>query len=134
MLAGDTAATLVDRTSRQVAWGLTTGPFGVDASWGDAETVTLDATGLAEGDYYADIVITKRIEPGLVEAGEPDEDSYPIPLTIDEALTLFEEATDIHEILGETFCMIFDEVKREEMQLFHREISPWEREHLLLNV
>ena len=55
-------------------------------------------------------------------------------LTIDEALTLFEEATDIHEILGETFCMIFDEVKREEMQLFHREISPWEREHLLLNV
>jgi glutamine synthetase len=30
--------------------------------------------------------------------------------------------------------MIFDEVKREEMQLFHKEISPWEREHLLLNV
>jgi glutamine synthetase len=30
--------------------------------------------------------------------------------------------------------MIYDEVKREEMQLFHKEISPWEREHLLLNV
>ena len=29
---------------------------------------------------------------------------------------------------------IFDEIKREEMRLFHREISPWEREHLLLNV
>ena len=78
--------------------------------------------------------ITRKIQPGPAEAGEPDEDAYPIPLTIDEALTLFEEATDIHAILGETFCMIFDEVKRKEMQLFHREISPWEREHLLLNV
>ena len=59
---------------------------------------------------------------------------YPIPLTIDEALTLFEDAEDIHEMLGERFCMIFDEVKREEMRQYHREISPWEREHLLLNV
>ncbi len=35
---------------------------------------------------------------------------------------------------GANFCMIYGEVKREEMRLFHREISPWEREHLLLNV
>ena len=96
----------------------------------DANPYLAIAVGLACG-YLG---ITKEIEPGPAEAGEPEEDAYPIPLTIDEALTLFEEATDIHEILGETFCMIFDEVKREEMQLFHREISPWEREHLLLNV
>ena len=88
------------------------------------------AVGLACG-YLG---ITRKIEPGPAEAGEPDDDAYPIPLTIDEALTLFEEAADIHEILGQQFCMIFDEVKREEMNLFHREISPWEREHLLLNV
>ena len=55
-------------------------------------------------------------------------------LTLDEALTNFEEAAEIHAILGEQFCMIFDEIKREEMRLYHREISPWEREHLLLNV
>lgn len=78
--------------------------------------------------------IVYGIEPGPPEPGEPDEDAYPIPLTIDEALTLFESARDIHEILGEQFCMIFDEVKREEMRQYHREISPWEREHLLLNV
>ena len=30
--------------------------------------------------------------------------------------------------------MIYGEVKNEEVRLFHREISPWEREHLLLNV
>jgi glutamine synthetase len=97
----------------------------------DANPYLAIAVGLACG-YLG---ITKAIEPGPAEPGEPDDDdAYPIPLTIDEALTEFEEATDIHEILGEKFCMIFDEVKREEMRLFHREISPWEREHLLLNV
>ena len=78
--------------------------------------------------------IVDGIEPGPPEPGEPDEGAYPIPLTIDEALTLFEAARDIHEILGEQFCMIYDEIKREEMRQYHREISPWEREHLLLNV
>jgi glutamine synthetase len=96
----------------------------------DANPYLALAVGLACG--YLGMV--HRIKPGPAEKGEPDEDAYPIPLTIDEALTMFEEATDIHEILGERFCMIYDEVKREEMQLFHKEISPWEREHLLLNV
>ena len=96
----------------------------------DANPYLALAVGLACG--YLGMV--HRIKPGPAEKGEPDEDAYPIPLTIDEALTMFEEATEIHEILGERFCMIYDEVKREEMQLFHKEISPWEREHLLLNV
>lgn len=74
------------------------------------------------------------IEPGAPEAGEPDEDDYPIPTTLDEALTLFEEAIEIHGVLGAQFCMIFGHIKREEMRQFHQEISPWEREHLLLNV
>ncbi|MEJ2298384.1 MAG: glutamine synthetase family protein [Woeseiaceae bacterium] len=96
----------------------------------DANPYIAIAVGLACG-YLG---MMRAIEPGPAEPGEPDEEAYPIPLTIDEALTLFEEAADIHAILGERFCMIFDEVKREEMRLFHREISPWEREHLLLNV
>ncbi len=96
----------------------------------DANPYIAIAVGLTCG--YLGVV--KHIDPGPPEAGEPDEDAYPIPLTLDEALTTFEAAVDIHEILGEHFCMIFDEIKREEMRLFHREISPWEREHLLLNV
>jgi glutamine synthetase len=88
------------------------------------------ATGLACG-YLG---MMKKIKPGKAEAGEVEEGDYPIPLTQDEALTLFEEAEDVHEILGREFCMIYGEVKREEMRQFHREISPWEREHLLLNV
>ena len=50
------------------------------------------------------------------------------------SLTLFEEAVDVHQVLGQDFCMVYGEVKREEMRLFHREISPWERQYLLLNV
>ncbi len=96
----------------------------------DANSYLAIAVGLTCG--YLGMV--NEIEPGPPEAGEPDEDAFPIPLTLDEALTNFEEADEIHNILGEHFCMIFDEVKREEMRLFHREISPWEREHLLLNV
>ncbi len=96
----------------------------------DANPYLAIAVGLTCG--YLGMV--QEIEPGSPEAGEPDEDAYPIALTLDEALTIFEEAAEIHEILGGQFCMIFDEIKREEMRLFHREISPWEREHLLLNV
>jgi len=76
----------------------------------------------------------QQIEPGEPAVGEVDDDAYEIPTTLDEALTLFESADDVHQVLGQEFCMIYDEVKREEMRLFHREISPWEREHLLLNV
>ena len=75
-----------------------------------------------------------RIDPGEPAAGEVENDDYAIPATLDEALTRFEEAVPVHELLGAEFCMVYAEVKREEMRLFHREISPWEREHLLLNV
>jgi glutamine synthetase len=75
-----------------------------------------------------------EIEPGEPAVGELEGDEYRIPTTLDEALTLFEAADDVHQVLGQDFCMIYGEVKREEMRLFHREISPWEREHLLLNV
>ncbi len=96
----------------------------------DANPYLAIAVGLACG-YLG---MQNKIEPAAPVPGEPEEGDAAIPTTLDEALTLFEEATDIHDILGEHFCMIYDEVKREEMRQFHREISPWEREHLLLNV
>ena len=88
------------------------------------------AAGLACG--YLGMI--NKVAPGEPAVGELEDEEYPIPTTLNEALTLFEEADDLHQVLGEDFCMIYGEVKREEMRLFHREISPWEREHLLLNV
>ncbi len=88
------------------------------------------AVGLACG-YLG---MMNKTKPGEPAAGELESEEFDIPTTMDEALTLFESAEAVHSVLGQEFCMIFGEVKREEMRLFHREISPWEREHLLLNV
>ncbi|WP_237065859.1 glutamine synthetase family protein [Microbulbifer guangxiensis] len=78
-----------------------------------------------------------QTEPSAPAEGELDDQqqaqSY-IPTTFDEALRIFAGATEIRQILGEDFCQLYAEVKKEELRQFHREISPWEREHLLLNV
>ena len=52
----------------------------------------------------------------------------------DSALVGLDEATGIAEILGEEFCRIYSAVKELEYNEFLQVISPWEREHLLLNV
>jgi glutamine synthetase len=76
----------------------------------------------------------EKVEPGAPAEGEPQSNEYPIPTTPEEALRAFGRADAVHQVLGADFCKVYAAVKREEMRLFHREISPWEREHLLLNV
>ncbi len=88
------------------------------------------AAGLACG-YLG---LMKKIKPGEPAAGESDDDRYNIPTTLEQALDLFDHASDLREVLGVDFCRVYAAVKREEARLFRREISPWEREHLLLNV
>jgi len=51
-----------------------------------------------------------------------------------DALSLFEEAKALHEVLGPDFARVYTIVKRAEYEEFLHVISPWEREHLLLNV
>ena len=77
--------------------------------------------------------MVNKIDPAPAVAGEPD-DEFAIPTTFDEALHLFEDAEEIYQALGPEFCELYSQVKQEELHQFHREISPWEREHLLLNV
>ncbi|MEK0163109.1 glutamine synthetase family protein [Phaeobacter sp. JH20_36] len=57
-----------------------------------------------------------------------------IPQVMGEALDLFEEATALHEVLGPEFARVYSIVKRAEYDEFLQVISPWEREHLLMNV
>ncbi|NBB96602.1 MAG: glutamine synthetase [Alphaproteobacteria bacterium] len=61
-----------------------------------------------------------------------DEDQ--LPRTLGDAVTLFEGATALHDILGPEFSTTYAAVKRDEYHEFLQVISPWEREHLLLNV
>lgn len=61
-----------------------------------------------------------------------DEDE--LPRTMGGALDAFGGAMRLHEILDPEFCRIYSAVKRDEYNEFLQVISPWEREHLLLNV
>ncbi|WP_204113958.1 glutamine synthetase family protein [Shimia biformata] len=79
---------------------------------------------------------------GLIEKKRPDEqfrgDAYEgeedIPREFGAALDLFDEAKALHEVLGPEFARVYSIVKRTEYEEFLGVISPWEREHLLLNV
>jgi glutamine synthetase len=57
-----------------------------------------------------------------------------LPNSMYEALSRFGAAPEIRKALGERFCEVYETVKRAEYEEFLQVISPWEREHLLLNV
>ena len=57
-----------------------------------------------------------------------------LPYNLGDALDLLEEDGPLREVLGIEFCGVYDSVKRNEYKEFLQVISPWEREHLLLNV
>jgi glutamine synthetase len=50
------------------------------------------------------------------------------------AVDLMENCPKLHEILGSEFVELYCAIKRVEHQDYFQVISPWEREHLLLNV
>ncbi|WP_027259387.1 MULTISPECIES: glutamine synthetase family protein [Leisingera] len=66
--------------------------------------------------------------------GDAYEGEGDIPQVMGQALDLFDEATELHEVLGPEFARVYSIVKRAEYDEFLQVISPWEREHLLMNV
>jgi glutamine synthetase len=67
-------------------------------------------------------------------AGDAYDTEPDIPRTFGEALALFQASAPLHALLGDEFCKVYAAVKNLEYQEFLQVISPWEREHLLLNV
>ena len=61
-------------------------------------------------------------------------DSEDIPVNLGDALDLLDEDAALKEVMGLEFVKVYDSVKRNEYKEFLQVISPWEREHLLLNV
>jgi glutamine synthetase len=57
-----------------------------------------------------------------------------LPLNLGDAIDLLEEDQALREILTPAFVDLYAAVKRHEYKEFQQVISPWEREHLLLNV
>ena len=75
-----------------------------------------------------------KVQPSEPLTGELETEGNEIPSTLNEALHAFEDAQEVHDILGVEFCRLYAAVKDDELREFQREVSPWEREHLLLNV
>ncbi|PZX18297.1 glutamine synthetase [Palleronia aestuarii] len=78
--------------------------------------------------------MTERVEP----APERSEDAYTvdraIPRSLYDALQLLDASAPIQKLLGEEFAQVYSVVKTTEHDEYLQVISPWEREHLLINV
>ncbi|WP_371226655.1 glutamine synthetase family protein [Roseovarius sp. 2305UL8-3] len=78
--------------------------------------------------------LQNEIRPDKQCKGDAYEGESDIPRVLGDALDLFDEATELHEVLHPEFARVYSIVKRTEYEEFLQVISPWEREHLLLNV
>ena len=63
-----------------------------------------------------------------------NEGQIDLPRGLLDALSLFEKNDKLADVLGDEFVGVFAAIKRDEIETFMEVISPWEREHLLLNV
>lgn len=59
---------------------------------------------------------------------------HDLPRDLTRALDLFSANSALEELLGKEFCTLYRAIKHQESEAFLQVISPWEREHLLLNV
>jgi len=78
--------------------------------------------------------IKQKIQPEDRFEGDAYEGDGALPQGLWAALDLFDANTGMHEILGPDFARVYSIVKKAEYEEFLQVISPWEREHLLLNV
>lgn len=76
----------------------------------------------------------EKLEPRPEYKGDAYLAEDELPFTLGDALDLLEECQPMREVLGVDFCGVYEAVKRMEYKEFLQVISPWERQHLLLNV
>ncbi len=77
--------------------------------------------------------IVNKVKPRREAKGEVWTSKNDLPRSLTMSLDGFEKAADLHKVLGEDFCKLYHDIKRAEIEEYDREISPWEREHLMLN-
>ncbi|MFQ6553143.1 glutamine synthetase family protein [Aestuariibius insulae] len=76
----------------------------------------------------------EKTDPGAEFRGDAYDAEEDIPRGLFAALDAFDSSAAMQEILGPEFARVYSIVKRAEYDEFLQVISPWEREHLLLNV
>ncbi|MAS25526.1 MAG: glutamine synthetase, partial [Oceanospirillaceae bacterium] len=68
------------------------------------------------------------------DAAAEEGDTVELARTLEEGLRLMEDCPELRDIMGSDFVDAFIGVKRAEYETFHKVISSWEREYLLLTV
>lgn len=59
---------------------------------------------------------------------------FALPRHLLDAIAKFRASSDLRELLGDAFVDLYSDVKASEHDAYQQVISPWERQHLLLNV
>jgi glutamine synthetase len=78
--------------------------------------------------------LRKRTQPEEPVTTTANEDQIDLPRGLLEAVDLFEQDSELREMLGSQFVSTYAAIKKAEFETFMEVISPWEREYLLLNV
>jgi glutamine synthetase len=78
--------------------------------------------------------MTEELEATSPIESDAKNRDFELPRGLLEAVAELDDCEPMRQILGSTFVTAFTAIKREEFETFMRVISPWEREHLLLNV
>ena len=75
-----------------------------------------------------------KIEPREKLSGNAYALPHALPRELFEGLRQMQKFPKLRKLLGEEFCRMYENIKMREFEDYLRVISPWEREHLLLNV
>ncbi|MEM6596290.1 MAG: glutamine synthetase, partial [Pseudomonadota bacterium] len=78
--------------------------------------------------------LKSKTKPRKMYRGDAYDGDEAIPKGLYSALSLFQENNDLKKLLHPDFVRVYSIVKAAEYDEFLQVISPWEREHLLLNV
>jgi glutamine synthetase len=78
--------------------------------------------------------MVEGVNPGDPVEGSAYDLEFGLPRGLLEAVALFEDCDPLNETFGRAFRSTYKAIKQAEFETFMRVISPWEREHLLLNV
>lgn len=78
--------------------------------------------------------MTAGLKPRDALQGDAYSLPHALPREMFEGLKQFNAYPQLRQLLGEDFCRMYESIKMQEFEDYVRVISPWEREHLLLNV
>jgi glutamine synthetase len=80
------------------------------------------------------IGIRDKIAPSEMVQGSAYKWARTLPRNLRDGLDRFQKCQPVIDLLGEHFCLAFQQIKDHELGNFEGVISSWERDHLLLKV